>query len=151
MSCLVFSGSATSTLRNLALPKGQFELADEVARARSSHVLGLVAKVPDAELAGEPEDQIRAPFEQLVSDLAVLCGHKPGRVVTVSELTVSELRTRPDHAVTVGGALVGVVKLKAPGKGADPRRFRDAHDKQQWQRLQALPNLLYTDGVAFSL
>ena len=44
------------------------------------------------------------------------------------------------------GALVGFIELKAPGKGADPRRFKDAHDKAQWQRLQSLPNLLYTDG-----
>jgi hypothetical protein len=41
--------------------------------------------------------------------------------------------------------------LKAPGKGADPRRFRDAHDKSQWEKLCSLPNLLYTDGNQFSL
>jgi hypothetical protein len=41
--------------------------------------------------------------------------------------------------------------VKAPGKGADPRRFKSQHDKEQWKKLQALPNLIYTDGQAFSL
>jgi hypothetical protein len=46
---------------------------------------------------------------------------------------------------------VGFVELKAPGKGADPRKFTDPHDKEQWKRLSSLPNLIYTDGNAFSL
>jgi hypothetical protein len=41
--------------------------------------------------------------------------------------------------------------VKAPGKGADPRKFKDPHDKGQWAKLKALPNLLYTDGNALSL
>lgn len=41
--------------------------------------------------------------------------------------------------------------MKAPGKGADPRRFREEHDRAQWAKLRSLPNLLYTDGNAFSL
>ena len=36
-------------------------------------------------------------------------------------------------------------------KGADPRRFDDPHDKEQWQKLKLLPNLVYTDGNSFSL
>ncbi len=47
-------------------------------------------------------------------------------------------------------ALIGFIELKAPGKGADPRRFK-GHDKDQWGRLQSLPNLLYSDGNQFSL
>jgi hypothetical protein len=46
--------------------------------------------------------------------------------------------------------LVGFVEVKAPGKGADPRRYK-GHDKDQWEKLQSLPNLLYTDGNSFSL
>ena len=34
---------------------------------------------------------------------------------------------------------------------ADPRRFTDKHDREQWEKLQTLPNLIYTDGNAFSL
>src|SRR6185369_7685312 len=43
------------------------------------------------------------------------------------------------------------VELKAPGKGADPRKYKSAHDKSQWLRLQSLPNLVYSDGTEFSL
>jgi hypothetical protein len=46
---------------------------------------------------------------------------------------------------------VGFVELKAPGKGADPRKFKDPHDKAQWEKLRSLPNLIYSDGNAFSL
>jgi hypothetical protein len=109
------------------------------------------ARLSNPAVSGEPEDQLRGPFETLLSQLSMLCGHAEGSVVAVGESSLSELRIRPDYAVTVGGALVGFVELKAPGKGADPRRFKGGHDKLQWQRLQSLPNLLYSDGNAFSL
>lgn len=64
---------------------------------------------------------------------------------------MSDLKTRPDYAVTVHGALVGFIELKSPGKGADPRKFKDAHDRAQWEKLKSLPNLIYTDGNEFSL
>jgi hypothetical protein len=101
--------------------------------------------------AGEPEDQVRSPFEQLLADMAELCNLPRSVVVAVGESSVSDLKTRPDFAVTVHRALVGFVELKAPGKGADPRKFKDQHDKDQWAKLHPLPNLLYTDGNAFSL
>jgi hypothetical protein len=69
----------------------------------------------------------------------------------IGETTLSYLKTRPDFAVTVGNALVGFIEVKAPGKGADPRQFDDAHDKEQWNKLKSLPNLIYTDGNGFSL
>ena len=53
--------------------------------------------------------------------------------------------------MTVSNALVGFIEIKAPDKGADPRRFSDPHDKAQWGRLKALPNILYTSGNSFSL
>ena len=64
---------------------------------------------------------------------------------------LDELRTRPDFAVQMNKALIGFVEVKAPGKGADPRKFEDKHDKEQWDKLKALPNLIYTDGNALSL
>jgi hypothetical protein len=51
----------------------------------------------------------------------------------------------------VNNALVGFIELKAPGKGADPRKFKDPHDKDQWDKLRSLPNLIYSDGNGFSL
>jgi hypothetical protein len=108
-------------------------------------------KLSNPSTTGEPEDQLRAPFEQLLKEMADLSGFLPSHITAVGETSLSDLKTRPDYSITVQNALVGFVELKAPGKGADPRRFRDAHDKSQWQKLSSLPNLLYTDGNQFSL
>lgn len=109
------------------------------------------ARLSSAAATGEPEDQLRGPFEALLQQLAALCGLQSGRVVAVGETSIAALRTRPDYAVTVDGALVGFIELKAPGRGGDPRRFRGGHDKAQGQKLQSLPNLFCTDGNEFSL
>ena len=109
------------------------------------------AKLSSPAITGAPEDQVRGPIEELIVGLAGLAGHLPGAVTLVGESTLSELNIRPDFAVTLRRALVGFIELKAPGKGADPRRFTDAHDKRQWQKLKSLPNLLYSDGQSFSL
>jgi hypothetical protein len=100
---------------------------------------------------GQPEDQLRAPLEGLIKDLAEACGLPREKVVPIGEASLSDLKTRPDYAVSVHGALAGFVEVKAPGKGADPRKFKDPHDHEQWERLQSLPNLIYTDGNSFSL
>jgi hypothetical protein len=109
------------------------------------------AKLTNLAASGQPEDQIRAPFEQLLGELAQLCQFSPSSVVAVGESSVSDLKTRPDYAVSVDNALVGFIELKAPGKGADPRKFGDVHDKAQWEKLRSLPNLMYTDGNSFSV
>lgn len=107
------------------------------------------AKLANPAASGQPEDQLRSPFEGLLADMAGIASIP--NVEAVGESALAEIKTRPDYAVTVRGALVGFVELKAPGKGADPRRFTDKHDRGQWERLRSLPNLLYTDGNAFSL
>lgn len=109
------------------------------------------AKLSNPVARGEPEDQLRAPIERLIRDLAALCRLPPASIAVVGETAVRHLKTRPDFAVTSQNALIGFVELKSPGKGADPNKFKDPHDKQQWEKLQALPNLLYSDGNAFSL
>ena len=109
------------------------------------------AKLGNPSAVGAPGDQLRAPFERLLMDMAAFTGCAAETVVAVGETALTELRRRPDYAVTLHGALVGFVEIKAPGKGADPRRLKGAHDKAQWARLQSLPNLLYTDGNEFSL
>lgn len=108
-------------------------------------------KLSSPAIVGQPEDQLRAPLERLLSDLAVICGFRRNEVVAVGESSLSDLKTRPDYAVTIRNALTGFIEIKSPGKGADPRRFRDRHDKDQWGKVQSLPNLIYTDGNAFSL
>lgn len=108
-------------------------------------------KLSNPAATGQPEDQLRAPFEQLLEDAATLCNFHAGAVVAVGETSQQDLKTRPDYSVTVNKALVGFVELKAPGKGATPLRFKDPHDKAQWDRLSSLPNLIYSDGNSFSL
>jgi hypothetical protein len=94
---------------------------------------------------GQPEDQLRAPFEKLLGDVAELANFQTGAVVAVGESSHRELKTRPDYAVTVQNALVGFVELKAPGKGADPRKFKDELvDRREgitWARQEELPAL----------
>lgn len=109
------------------------------------------AKLANPVASGAPEDQLRAPLEMLVANLAELTGLRPGTVVMVGETSLADIKTRPDYAVTRSNALIGFIEVKAPGKGADPRRFRDPHDQEQWAKLQTLPNLIYTDGNGFSL
>ena len=108
------------------------------------------AKLANLGATGEPEEQLRTPLESLLLDMTELCGLPRGIVTCVGESTVSDLKTRPDYAVTKRDVLVGFLEVKAPGKGADPRRYK-GHDKLQWEKLQSLPNLIYTDGNEFSL
>lgn len=108
-------------------------------------------KLSNPATSGQPEDQLRGPFEQLLIDLAELIGLKKGDVIPVGESAIGDLKTRPDYSVTVRRVLVGFIELKAPGKGSDPRKFKDRHDKAQWEKLKALPNLIYSDGNSFSL
>jgi hypothetical protein len=122
-------------------------LDDAVSRFGSS----LKAKLSGQGAIGAPEDQLRAPLETLITDLARILLFKPGVVVAVGESTLSSLKTRPDYAVNVDNALVGFIEVKAPGKGADPRKLKDDHDREQWSKLKSLPNLIYTEGNAFSL
>lgn len=91
---------------------------------------------------GDPEAQLVPLVRRLLESL--------GEGVRV----IHEVRTglgRPDLGVKHRGLLVGFVELKAPGKGADPTAFREAHDKRQWENFKNLPNLIYTDGWAFAL
>jgi hypothetical protein len=122
-----------------------------VASAVSDFGASAKAKLTNVAISGAPEDQLRAPLESLLHDLAEIGGLPAKTVNLIGETTLAHLKTRPDYAVTVSNALVGFVEVKAPGKGADPRKFSDPHDKDQWDKLKSLPNLLYTDGNAFSL
>lgn len=126
-------------------------MSEPIQTAVSAFGASAKLKLANPAASGEPEDQLRAPFEQLLADMAKLAHIPQGKVTAVGESSLHELKTRPDYAVTVHGALAGYVEIKAPGKGADPRKFRDTHDKAQWKKLRSLPNVLYTDGNGFSL
>ena len=57
---------------------------------------------------------------------------------------------RPDLGITVDRLLIGHIELKAPRNRGTSERFRN-RNRLQWQRFQALPNLIYTDGEEWSL
>ncbi|PRY08426.1 N-6 DNA methylase [Kineococcus rhizosphaerae] len=111
------------------------------------------AKLTAAAITGQPEDQLRGPLEAYLTALGEMSGvvSAPDTLVFVGESALKQLQVRPDFAVLRDGVLVGFIEVKAPGKGADPRHFTDKHDRDQWAKLQALPNLMYTDGNEFTL
>ena len=109
------------------------------------------AKLAGFSISGQPEDQLRAPLEQLIKSLGVIAGFAGDDINPIGETLISGMQTRPDYAVEYRKALIGFIEVKAPGKGCDPRNFSDAHDKTQWGKLKSLPNLIYTDGNGFTL
>ena len=126
-------------------------MSSPFAAAISKFGASLKSKFSGAAIAGAPEDQLRNPLETLIKDLGEVLGRPAASIDLVGETTLIELNSRPDFAVTVGKALTGFIEVKAPKKGANPRNFTDPHDKAQWSRLKALPNILYTSGNSFSL
>ena len=101
-----------------------------------------------ARAKADPEDQLKTPVKTVVesagADFRLV-------VETRTEARHPESGTRPDIAVFVGKLLCGYIELKAPGKGAQPSRFSNPHDREQWKKFKALPNLIYTDGREWSL
>lgn len=125
--------------------------ADPWAAAVAAFGGAVTPKLKPGLASGSPEDQLRAPLERLFDDLAPVLGHPPGETVLKGESHLGDLKVRPDYAVERAHALIGFIEVKAPGKGCDPRQFTDDHDCAQWEKLKALPNLIYTDGNGFSL
>jgi hypothetical protein len=97
--------------------------------------------------AGESEDQIRAPFENFMADVATLLHWN---VVCTGETPLPDRLGRPDYAVHLNRLLTGYVELKAPGVGATAARFK-GHSRDQFTRFSAIPNILYTDGNEWAL
>jgi type ISP restriction-modification system protein/N-6 DNA methylase len=95
----------------------------------------------------QPEDQLKPPIVNLLIRFGELIGVE---LIPTTEAFVLELGARPDVAVSVDGAVTGHIELKAPGKGAQPRKFK-SHDARQWKKFSNHPNLLYTDGNEWAL
>ena len=96
---------------------------------------------------GAPEEQLRGPFENFIAAAGAALGRE---LVCAGEATLPDRLGRPDFAVHDQGALLGYAELKAPGAGADAGRFR-GHDRAQFNRFSAIPNLLYSDGSHWAL
>ena len=96
---------------------------------------------------GSPEDQLRAPFETFMAAVAQASGWN---VVCTGETPLPDRLGRPDYAVHLNDLLAGYVELKAPGVGVTASRFR-GHNREQFKRFSAVPNILYTDGNEWAL
>ena len=110
-------------------------------------VAGIVASFGSetkARLAGvgEPEEALRVPIDHLMTAMGALIGKK---TELDGEAHLSDISSRPDFAVRVKGAVVGYIEVKQAGLSLDPATFR-SHNKDQWNRLKDLPNLIYTNG-----
>lgn len=95
----------------------------------------------------QAEDQLKAPTTRLLKKVGEVFGLE---IVARTEAK-ADGGVRPDLGVTVNGLLAGHIELKAPGKGAQPKRFSDPHDKEQFKKLSDHPNLIYTDGNEWAL
>ncbi|MBZ4194739.1 MAG: DNA methyltransferase [Candidatus Contendobacter sp.] len=94
-----------------------------------------------------PEDQLKAPMLTLLTGTAEMLGLT---IAMLTEVQDRERSGRPDIGVVAQALLAGYVELKAPGKGADPAKFK-TQDRAQWEKFRDLPNLLYTDGNQWAL
>ncbi len=96
---------------------------------------------------GSPEDQLRAPFETFMAAAAQALGWN---VVCTGETPLPDRLGRPDYAVHLNQLLAGYAEIKAPGVGATASRFK-GHNRDQFKRFSAIPNILYTDGNEWAL
>ncbi len=97
---------------------------------------------PGSLLGAQPEAQLTSPVEDLLNHYPALEVYREVAMTGVG---------RPDLGVRVSKLLTGYVELKPPGKGANPAKFKDKHDKGQWEKFKSLPNVLYTDGQEWAL
>ena len=96
---------------------------------------------------GEPEDQLRGPFENFIDGVATSFGWD---IVCKGETPLSDSQGKPDYAVHLNNILVGYVELKATGVGTTHTRFK-GHNRAQFKRFSAIPNILYLDGNEWAL
>jgi len=66
------------------------------------------------------------------------------------EFALPDLGVRPDYAVRAGEDIIGYIELKRPGLSVDPENFSKSN-REQWERLRDLPNLLYSNGTEWRL
>src|SRR5680860_1644854 len=120
--------------------------SDRIYRALQEFATAVKDKMGQL-VVGEPEDQLRGPFENLMGEVASVLGRD---VVCTGETALPDRLGRPDYAIHANHLLAGYVELKAPGTGAVASRFT-GHNRNQFKRFSAIPNLLYTDGNQWAL
>ena len=98
-------------------------------------------------ISGEPEDQLRSPFDDFMSSAGFTLGW---HVVCTGEMHLPNRLGKPDYGIHRNNLLTGYAELKAPGAGANGKQFK-GHDREQFKRFSSIPNILYTDGNEWSL
>jgi len=128
------------------IPNPGFSLPDQLFPYLKRFAVSVYEKlsVPNP---GEPEEQLRTPFEKLFDAYARIIS-SPLKIV--GEKILHERLGKPDFAIYKDRAIVGYIELKAPGKGANPDSFK-GHDREQWIRFREVPNIIYTDGNEWTL
>ncbi len=122
------------------------DTSNAIHNALESFAASVTAKMTQL-TAGEPEDQVRAPLETFFAAVAEALGWK---IVCTGETPLPGRLGRPDYAVHLNQLLAGYVELKAPGLGANAKRFK-GRNRDQFKRFSAIPNILYTDGNEWAL
>ena len=114
-------------------------------RALSDFAAAIATKAGSI-VRGAPEDRLRAPLEQFCREAGAALGIP---IQAIGEARIPGLGC-PDYAIERDGLLAGYLELKPTGTGAVAERFR-GHNREQFQRFAAIPNLLYTDGAEWAL
>lgn len=94
-------------------------------------------------IPAHPEDQLKRPVCRFIESFS-------DDIETRTEAHVEGLGGRPDIGIALKQLLCGYIELKAPGKGANTKRFTGS-DRTQWNKFKALPNILYSDGLEWAL
>jgi hypothetical protein len=97
---------------------------------------------------GRREDRLRVPVHDLIKRVGKLYGFT---LHIHDEVTLTDLRSRPDIAVDAPIGRIGYVELKAPGKRTPVDWQPSTEDRKQWEKLKVLPNLIYCDGSTWAL
>ncbi len=100
-----------------------------------------------AAAAGEPEAQLSGPVSHLIEVIGRILSRT---IVAKAESRLGDRLGIPDFGVLADGVLCGYLEVKAPGEGADTKRYK-GRNKEQWQRFRSQPNLVYTDGQEWAL
>lgn len=119
--------------------------ADHVHRALQDLARGLTDAFASP-IPGDAEDQLKSHLRPFVEAAATALGSRDVVVKTESRVA----HGRPDLGVGRVSGLTGHIELKAPGRGANPNRFT-GRDGRQWNNFKSLPNLIYTDGLEWTL
>ena len=98
-------------------------------------------------ISGEPEDQLRTPFDDFMSSAGSILGWE---LVCTGEVHLPNRLGKPDYGIHRNNLLAGYAELKAPGTGANTKQFK-GHNREQFKRFSSIPNILYTDGNEWSL